>query len=392
MPDVERLLSTRLSPLRAIARQILGRSAESPSPEQMEQLLWTQSPTRLPELPGSQLTLSPSEVPLRAGVGETWTVQPGSESQALLPTRRGALARLNGLPTHDHFRGVMSRLPSMDGDDELERELGFEDLRGRDSYEGYRLYDDAERYPYSVVTYSGLGPNEGQITGHFAPQGPHHTRLTFNPYGAPSLHLDELQSDYFSATKPNVDQARQITDVIEQTREEQSQHEPGSGVYRRLGSDIRRFEDERRKALSFVEDPGPMRSLWPRVLFNDAVLRGIDDPEAQNFTWSPSDVHNNLYGAAADSGATEMYENLYDRLVPRMAQQLHRRLGVPYVPMSYQPSRDAINPGAAAPRVEVPGFRITDELRRAAQSVNQMVDDPRPSGFSLPLYAEGGPV
>ena len=38
------------------------------------------------------------------------------------------------------------------------------------------------------------------------------------------------------------------------------------------------------------------------------------------------------------------------------------------------------------------GFRITDELRRAAEGVNRLVDDPRLSGFSLPLYAEGGGV
>ena len=351
----ENLLRTRMSPLREIARRILGRSAENPSDAQLRQVLGSTSPVEVTGLPGSRMTYSPNEIMVRGGLGS----QDGSDNtqalrRALQPfeqTDEGMdplTATIEGTLRPDrHRKRIVSGLRhligpilprSPEGDQRLRDVLHFDE--GYPLYGEARVHSDPFKYPYLASLFRGLAPDENTTDEHF-PGHPSFTRLSYISNGPRNnqVNLDELQSDAF-----------------------------------KQGGD------------------SPFRRLWPRVLFNDAVLRALDAPKVSAFTWSPSDVHVNMYGSAPYSGASEMFENLYDRDVPAMARQLHRRLGVPYIPASYRPDLSSVNPVVAANNVELPGFRITDELRRAAEGVNRLVDDPRLSGFSLPLYAEGGGV
>mgnify|MGYP000876431434 CR=1 FL=1 len=456
----ENLLRTRLSPLREIARRILGRSAENPTDAQLQQVLNTNSPVRLPELPGSQLTFSPGEATVRAWpraldtmdirlagpYSQSWnsqyaptTLEPASLlDQTRLALQPGANRRFDTLSSEtsgtlspeqqremflDAKLHILNSSRPQVNDQRATRYL--EENHDYPPYSGYRAYPDAENAPYQVSTFSGLGPSESDVSGHFS-GGPHHTRMSLITHGGRigQANLDELQSDFFSAGARDPERARNLDSQVDALmsqadalrRERWSyfnENDPariGQNEYNQrmsqfahrdiaLETEIRRLQAESDKAATGVADYGPLRSIWPRVLLNDAVLRAIDTPEANFFTWSPPSVHRNLYGIAPGEPEDNMYRNMYERVVPRAAEQLHRRLGVPYVAETIpgDPTRlsDSSKYGGwenGQSDLNFQGFRITDELRRAAEGVNRLVDDPRPSGFSLPLYAEGGGV
>ena len=459
----ENLLRTRLSPLREIARRILGRSAENPTDAQLQQVLNTNSPVRLPELPGSQLTFSPGEATVRAwpraldtmdvaeagGYQRAWdpeyrswdparslveqtrlALQPGSS-----PLRVGSLlsedwGTLNPTQHALNIDDVVDRpeLPFLNRERPTHHgsiENRLIEQHGYPRYGDYRAYNDVN-VPYQVNTYEGLAPREYDVEGHFS-GGPHHTRMSLITHGGRigQANLDELQSDFFSAGARDSERARNLDSQVDALmsqadalrRERWSyfnENDPariGQNEYNQrmsqfahrdiaLETEIRRLQAESDKAAAGVADYGPLRSIWPRVLLNDAVLRAIDTPEANFFTWSPPSVHRSLYGIAEGAPEDNMYRNMYEKVVPRAAEQLHRRLGVPYRSATIPGDASRLNDEAMmGPISRFPqdppnfqGFRITDELRRAAEGVNRLVDDPRLSGFSLPLYAEGGGV
>jgi hypothetical protein len=453
----ENLLRTRLSPLREIARRILGRSAENPTDAQLQQVLNTNSPVRLPELPGSQLTFSPGEATVRAwpraldtmdvaesgGYQRAWdpeyrswdparslveqtrlALQPGADQRidTLSTTNWGNLSPVRHAENVQEIRDTdrdISYVPRNRRDQNMESLLVAE--QGYPQFGSYRAYSDPVNVPYQVIGFTGLGPSEHDVNGHF-PGGPHHTRMSLITHGGRigQANLDELQSDFFSAGVRDPERVRELDAQIyalheqkdalarelrEEGREGRSWREQSpryhaiTSEWQSVKDEIRRLQAESDKSSTGVSDYGPLRSIWPRVLLNDAVLRAIDTPEANFFTWSPPSVHRNLYGIAPGEPEDNMYRNMYERVVPRAAEQLHRRLGAPYVSETIpgDPSRlsDSSKYGGwenGQSDLNFQGFRITDELRRAAEGVNRLVDDPRPSGFSLPLYAEGGGV
>lgn len=453
----ENLLRTRLSPLREIARRILGRSADNPSDAQLQQVLNTNSPVRLLELPGSQLTFSPGEATVRAWpraldtmdvrlagpYSQAWDsdysyrYEPASLlDQTRLALQPGAAQRMDTLSTNNwgnlspgrHAENVQEirdsvNIPHVPRGN---RERSMEDLlfseQNYPPFGSYRAYSDAVNVPYQVIGFTGLGPSEHDVQGHFPGGGPHHTRMSLITHGGRigQANLDELQSDFFSAGARDPERAKDLDAQIyalheqkdalmrelrEEGREGRSWREQSpryhaiTSEWQSVENEVRRLQAESDKAATGVSDYGPLRSIWPRVLLNDAVLRAIDTPEANFFTWSPPSVHRNLYGIAPGEPEDNMYRNMYERVVPRAAEQLHRRLGAPYVSETIpgDPSRlsDSSKYGGwenGQSDLNFQGFRITDELRRAAEGVNRLVDDPRPSGFSLPLYAEGGRV